>query len=526
MEIITHLFKALFDLILGIFKLFFQGIELLTTTKKKDYHAAFASQGTLLSRYNKGFCLTGRRSLSLKDSFQNALIVGGTGTGKSSVVLIPSLFKTQGSFIVHDPSGELFLKSAGYLKQLGYEIKVLNFANPQSSSGYNPLIRAKSASDIQKVASMLVETSLGGKTKDPFWNTQASSLLGMLISILKTQAKEFQNLYNIRQLLNRLGGSPEMVDALFSEYADEVLFAEYKSFIAYDDKVVSGIIATCKAALQIFNDESVAKVTSFDSLDFMDFRNTPNVLYIQNSVSDQKYYSVLTSLFFEQFFSFLLGRFPKSKEQDLFLLIDEASSLNLPTLPLAVANVRKHRSGIMLLVQDFNQLVHHYGKNDADGIKSNCFAKMYFTGTSLETSKELEQTLGKYQFEDDKKRTVVRPLMTNDEIRTMNVRRALLICGHHPPILGRLKPYYKNRVFLSYSQLEPPEIDFQCPEGGIPILPTKVLKKDENAEEMGKAENGNINNEFENHDHVEKSDGKGNGVNREDKNQHTNNENP
>ena len=114
-------------------------------------------------------------------------------------------------------------------------------------------------------------------------------------------------------------------------------------------------------------------------------------MYIQNSVADQKYYACLTSIFFEQFFSFLFGRFPKDIEQDIFLLIDEASSLNLPTLPLAVANVRKHRSGIMLLVQDFNQLIHNYGKYEADGIKANCFAKMYFTGQSLETATELEE---------------------------------------------------------------------------------------------------------------------------------------
>ena len=480
MEIITQLFKLVFELLEGILKFFFEAIELGFSNKKKEYNAEFASQGILISRYNYGFCLTGRRNLTCKDSYQNALIIGGTGVGKSSVVLIPSLFKMRGSFIVHDPSGELFTKTSGFLKQKGYQIKVLNFTNPQSSSGYNPLIRAQSLSDIQKVANILVENALGGKTKDPFWNTQATSLLAMLISILKKQGNEYQDLYNVRQLLNRLGGSPESVDALFSEFADEVLFAEYKSFISYDDKVVSGVIATCKASLQIFNDDSVARVTSFDNLDFSDFRNKPTALFIQNSVADQKYYSVLTSIFFEQFFSFLLGCFPKKEEKDIFLLIDEASSLNLPTLPLAVANVRKHRSGIMLLVQDFNQLLHHYGKYDADGIKANCFAKMYFTGTSLETAKELEQTLGKYQFEDNKKRTVIRSLMTNDEIRTMNVKRALLICGHFPPILAKLRPYYKNTTFRNYSNIEVPEIENgELPES-VSILPLNVSAKNEN----------------------------------------------
>jgi type IV secretion system protein VirD4 len=479
MNAIIQLIKILVEIITGIFDLIFEAVEFVfqISKKKKEYNSSFAPQGILLSQYNHGFCLTGRRNLTKKDCYQNALIIGGTGTGKTSIVLIPSLYTMTESFVIHDPSGELYSKSAGYLKEKGFEIKVLNFANPENSSGYNPLVRAQTSSDIQKVASVLVETALGGKTKDPFWNTQAVSLLAMLIAILKKQDFEYQNLYNVRQLLNSLGGNPESIDTLFSQYADDALFTEYKSFIAYDEKVVSGVIATCKAALQIFNDEYVAKVTSFDNIDFMDLRRKRTALYIQNSIADQKYYSALTSLFFEQFFSFLLGRFPEKQEKDIFLLIDEAASLNLPTLPQAAANVRKHRSGIMLLIQDFNQLVHNYGKYDADGIKSNCFAKMYFTGASYETTKELEQTLGKYQYEDEKQRTVVRSLMTNDEIRTMKINRALLVCGHHPPIIARLRPFYKNSVYRQYSQIEAPQLDDSKLAYVVPLLLLKAVKK-------------------------------------------------
>ena len=462
--IIEQFLTLIIKLLESVFKFIFELIKFAITAipeKKEGYNAKFVWSGTLLSGRHKGFCLTGRKNLSVKNSYQNSIIIGGTGTGKSSVVLLPSIYTTQGSFIIHDPSCELFTNSAGYLKQKGYEIKVLNFANPDKSSNYNPLERAQTSSHIQKVATMLVENALGGKTKDPFWNTQATALLAMLITILRKQETEYPNLYNVRQLLNKLGGNPEFVDSLFSKYADEALFGEYKSFISYDAKVVSGVIATCKAALQIFNDEAVAQVTGSDNINFEEFRNKPTALYIQNSVADQKYYSVLTSIYFEQFFAYILSRFPKENENDIFLLIDEASSLYFPTLPLAVANVRKHRSGIMLLVQDFSQIIHCYGKENAEGIKSNCFAKMYFTGTSLETSKELEQTLGKYQYQDDKKNKVVRSLMTNDEIRTMKENKAILICGHHKPIMARLRPFYKNIRYRNYSKIEPPEITIQ-----------------------------------------------------------------
>lgn len=474
MTIIEQLFKILLTIVEAVFKFFFEFFETLIRgipKKNKEYSATFISQGELLSSGQHGFCLTGRRNLSVKNSYQNALVVGGTGTGKSSVVLVPSLYSMVSSYIVNDTSGELHSHSSGYLKSQGYEVKVLNFSTPARSCGYNPLIRATSSSDVQKVATLLIDTSLGGKgNKDPFWNTQAVSLLTILISILKKQEPEYQNLYNVRHLLNQLSGNPQGVDSIFTKYADERLWDEYKAFIAYDDKVVNGVIATCKAALQIFADESVAQVTSFDNLNLQDFRDKKVALFIQNSVADQKYYSVLTSLFFEQFFAFLLGRFPKNSEQDIFLLIDEASSLNLPTLPLAVANVRKHRAGIMLLVQDFAQLIHHYGKHDAEAIKSNCFAKMYFTGASLETTKELEQILGKYEYKDDKEQKVIRSLMTSDEIRTMKSSRALLICGNNSPIMARLKPYYQRREYSGFSQLSVPDIEQTVEASTIPLL--------------------------------------------------------
>jgi type IV secretion system protein VirD4 len=473
MKLIIQLFELLFILLENLIKALFELVEYIVSgIPKKNYgfKAEFGREGSLLSPGEKGFCLTGKKSLSIKNSYQNALVVGGTGTGKSSIVLLPSLYTMQGSFIIHDPSGELYAKSAGFLEQKGYEIKRLHFSAPDVSSGYNPLQRAHSSSDIQKVAALLVENALGKGSKDPFWNTQSVALLSMLISILKTQQEKYRTLYNVRLLLNHLGANPEKTDKLFADFAGETLYTEYKSFLAYDEKVINGVIATAKAALQIFSDEAVAKVTGFDSIDFADFRNRPTALFIQNSVADQKYYSALTSIFFEQFFAYVLSRFPEEGEQDIFFLIDECSSLRLPTLQLAVANVRKHRSGIMLIVQDFNQLIHHYGRYEAEAIRSNCFAKLFFTGQGLETAKDLEATLGRFEYKDKEGRKNIRSLMTSDEIRTMRADRALLICGHHAPVFAKLYPYYENRQLCSFSEIPAPSSSSEILFSELPEL--------------------------------------------------------
>lgn len=471
------MFTLITQLLEGVFKLIFELLALVFSifSKKKGNNADFATEGSLLSRWNYGFSLTGRKQITLKDSYMNVLIVGTTGSGKTQVSLLSSIFSTRGSFIVHDPSSENFAKSAGHLKIKGCDVKVLHFSKPEISAGFNPMSRAKTSSEIQKLSSMLVRASLAGGKEDPFWTSQATSLLAILIAILKTQPEEYQNLFNVRMLLNQLNAKSDEeesnpVDALFSRHADLVLYNEYKSVIALDDKLLSSIIATCKSALTIFADESVARITSHDTIDFSAFRKKQTVLYLQNSISDQKYYSVLTSIFFEQLTNYLLSRFPEDNEQSIYLLIDEFSSLRVPVFPLAFANVRKHRAGIMAIVQDFNQIVNAYGKADAEAIRANCFSKVYFGGSSLETTRELEQILGKYDYTNDQGKKQTRPLLTNDEIRMLKQNRALLICGAYAPILARVRPAYKSRRYRAYMALPAPIIKGKG-SGSLSILP-------------------------------------------------------
>ena len=63
--------------------------------------------------------------------------------------------------------------------------------------------------------------------------------------------------------------------------------------------------------------------------------------------------------------------------------------------------------------------------------------------------------------------------MTNDEIRTMKDTQAILICGHHQPIMARLKPYYRQSKFKDYSNIEAPVIIGQLATESIPVLPLK-----------------------------------------------------
>ncbi len=95
---------------------------------------------------------------------------GATRSGKTrSIVLqtIGNLGLAGESMILSDPKGELFNYTSDYLKELGYEIVVIDFKSPQKSSCYNylqPVIDAVKAQDYRKAEEYAwdITTSLVG----------------------------------------------------------------------------------------------------------------------------------------------------------------------------------------------------------------------------------------------------------------------------------------------------------------------------------------------------------------------------
>lgn len=462
-KIVTHvvqIYTTIGRALLWILTSIFETIEVLVKSQspqKEGYDASFLPASALLSSYNKGFCLTGIKSLTVKDSYQHALVVGGSGSGKSTVVIIPTIYTMAQhghSLCIHDPSGEIHTATAPYLQSKGYNVLMLHFANPNVSDGYNPIQRAITSSDIYKVATVLVQNSLGKSGNDAFWNSQAISFIALFIAILKKGEIKYQTLTNVKQLIDSFQAEPEFVDAIVAKCKDPIILKEYKNFLTTEKKVMANIISTCRSALMLFADEAIQHVTSFDTINFDSFRNEKTVLFIMNKTADLPYYAPLTSTFFLQFFSHIMSSpIPKGNEKNIFFLIDETSSLYLPTtLQIALANLRKYRCGLMLVIQDFNQLQHLYGNNEAEAIRANCFAKVYFPGQPIDTAKELESMLGKREFENVDGKKQSRVLLTADEIRTMDKDHTLLFCGAHRAIHAFIKPYYKRHLFKQYSK--------------------------------------------------------------------------
>ena len=441
--------------------------------KKQGFNAGFGSETDIASRFNKGFLVSKHRKLPRLKSFENVLLSGPTGSGKSTRILIPNLFSLKNcSMVVNDPSKELFMLASGFLSQSRPFIKTVNFSDSFISAGFNPLSRIRKPNDVNKVAHLLVASSLDkGGNSDPFWSLQSKTLIQIFIRLVLYQPEEYRNLANVLNILKFFAAQPKKVDIWIAKTKDDKLILDYKALISTPEKTLQNIVASAKAALQLFDDPEIARTTAYDSIDFDQLRQTPTIIFLHNSIADQKYVSILNSIFFEQLYGHILQGLPDKKELDLFIILEEASSLYVPLLPLALANCRKHRVGNFICVQSPGQLKTMY-KDEADNIASNCVTKIYLPGiTSMEVLRDLESLSGKCIYVDDKKQERVKQLLTVDEIRLLPENRTLILSGNHPFIKGRTSPYYKSFKYKTYAKISPISL-----KGDIPDEPLSLMQ--------------------------------------------------
>lgn len=438
------------------------------------YKSEFADDGELLSDDHGGFCIDGTRSITRKTSHEGVLLTGATGTGKTSVQILNSVLRLQGSQVIHDPAREIFEKTSGYLSRMGFVCFVLNFGLPGCSHRFNPLAYVRTESDINKVCSLLVRTVLGNSANDPFWNLQATMVLKVVVGLVLAFEPEKRNFANVRHLLKAFASNRDSVKMLFVKKADDALFADFKTVLALEPKVFASVVATALAATTLWSDESICQTTSSNSFDFSLLRKEKACVYIQNATADARYYSPLVALFFELLFKEQMSHLPEHDENDVFVILDEAATLYIPLLPLALCNMRKYRTGIFTAWQTYESIINAYGAENAEVIRSNSNTKIYLSGGSQKASEELEKMLGRVEVTHDGKK-IVKPLLFSEEIRCLDRSEAVVMSGNKNYKV-KLMPYYEQPFIRRRTEMPPAQLACE-PAGMIPLIQIPSVPK-------------------------------------------------
>ena len=112
-------------------------------------------------------------------SNMNMLIMGGSGSGKTTGIVIPNILLGSCTNVILDIKGDLLKKYGNYLKQHGVVVRSLNLKNPLESDRYNPFLYIKNYSDLIGLITNIQNsvTPPDAQKGDPFWQGTTRSLL-------------------------------------------------------------------------------------------------------------------------------------------------------------------------------------------------------------------------------------------------------------------------------------------------------------------------------------------------------------
>lgn len=366
-------------------------------------------QGVVLGRVEDGVFRKRQRYLckpmengAYRDG--HVLVIGGSGSGKSSAVIIPTLLATEhtGMFCI-DIKGELWRKS----RRLDDENTVIIDFQDRSSFGWdalktlngkNPVCDQDIRECMEEIANSLIPIS--AKDASEFWKQSARSLLiGELVGLYKQRG-----IRNLSELINEiLSGDTkkligELMDGARPKATEVKLLSSFKNLA---EETLTGIIQQQEEALKVFIDEDIR-------YGFEVNRNqaAPGLLEegkaIFLSIREEKleaYYNII-NLMIAQVFGALIKR-PEGSAPVL-VVIDELARLcargQIPYLHNGILLTGRSRNITLLLVtQSYEALQTAYTKEDIQSMVANCAYLVCLDVRSQETAKSICAMAGTYR---------------------------------------------------------------------------------------------------------------------------------
>lgn len=401
----------------------------------------------------------------------------GSGSGKSASYSIPNAYQMLGSYVFTDPKGELYDRTAGYLKEHGYEIKVLNLVRPQYSDGYNPLMHISSELDVDVIANTIVKGQKTDSGSDPYWDDMAEMLLKALIYyLIATRPEEEQNLASCAELVraaNKNGGSNLLTDLMNQLPYDHPARMNYKSIEIAPEKTYGSILSSLQSKLGKFDSKEIAELTSTDTINFEDIGNKKTAVYVISSDTHTAYDFLLTIFFsqmIQQLYDYADQNGGRLKEQTFFILDEFANIGKIPDFDKKISTSRSRKISFSVILQNIDQLEAVYEKS-YETIMGNCDTHVFLGSNSFKTveyfSKALgEKTIGRDSISVNKDKqnhktgksvsdqVMARALMTPDELRRMDNGECIIFEKGIKPVKANKFYYFKHPMAKEMSRCE------------------------------------------------------------------------
>ncbi len=417
------------------------------------------------------------------EQFQNVLVIGPPGSGKSAGLIIPNLLEETGtrSLVITDLKGELVETTLAAVSRT-HDARVLDFLKPETGARYNPLAHIHDYLSALAFATTWVANT-GESKSEPYWDNAARLVIAA--SVLHVQAAnppEDATLATLARFLTR--GGAHVAEALKTSpsMAARDAASAWLEDAGANEKVLGGVFSEMPLRFSIFQDPRVAASTVRDDVDFRamgGLEGRAQALYLVLDRKLGRELRPLTAVFFSQLFDALIGLAEETPggalPRPVLAYIDEAGNIgSIYNFPTYLSTVRSARVGVVLAFQNRGQIKELYGEEGRDIITACCGTRAALSRTAAEDARWFsdlagEATVVSRTSGDTRKRGAGwadrgnrgesesgRKLLTPDEVARLPEDRMLLLAGARPPVLVTQRRYYRDRRLRALARLPRP----------------------------------------------------------------------
>ena len=395
----------------------------------------------------------------------NILVVGGSGAGKSRGFALPNIMQCCCSMVITDPKAELLRKTGGLLEKKGYEVRVFDLINPDTSFCYNPFEYVHDDKDVLRLISNLIQntTPKGSQSSDPFWEKSETALLqALMLYLLHEAPPEEQNFAMIMEMLGSAQVKEEdedyesPLDILFDRLEmwdpDSIAVKQYHIYKQAAGKTAKSILISVGVRLAAFNLPQIAKLTNTDELDLSSMGEKKVALFCCIPDADTSL-NYLVGMIYSQLFQTLYYMADRVHGGALPVpvncIMDEFPNVSLPNeFEKILATCRSRSIYCSIIIQNMSQLKALF-KDSWESLVGNCDEFLYLGGNEKETHKYVSELLGKETIDTNTYGQTKgksgsystnfqqsgRELLQPDEVRMLDNQNALLFIRGERPIL-------------------------------------------------------------------------------------------
>lgn len=395
----------------------------------------------------------------------NILVVGGSGAGKSRGFALPNIMQCCCSMVITDPKAELLRKTGGLLEKKGYEVRVFDLINPDTSFCYNPFEYVHDDKDVLRLISNLIQntTPKGSQSSDPFWEKSETALLqALMLYLLHEAPPEEQNFAMIMEMLGSAQVKEEdedyespldiLFDRLEMRDPDSTAVKQYHIYKQAAGKTAKSILISVGVRLAAFNLPQIAKLTNTDELDLSNMGERKVALFCCIPDADTSL-NYLVGMIYSQLFQTLYYMADRVHGGALPVpvncIMDEFPNVSLPNeFEKILATCRSRSIYCSIIIQNMSQLKALF-KDSWESLVGNCDEFLYLGGNEKETHKYVSELLGKETIDTNTYGQTKgksgsystnfqqsgRELLQPDEVRMLDNQNALLFIRGERPIL-------------------------------------------------------------------------------------------